>query len=167
MINLRSTCFLLSGPVLFPIVVIASLTICTLGEARSQSPDLALPNLPQGGEQPAEYAFGDAVMKRDQHAWGPVFDALAPRFGKARLRVVHLALAATVDSENIRRHFDREMVDRRKWRPVLQETRPHNGWAYGYESPNGRHVFTLVGLRPRPGESVVPLSIVTTLPNGS
>ncbi|MCZ7451325.1 hypothetical protein O8B93_27570 [Agrobacterium rhizogenes] len=81
MIRLRSTCSPQLRCILFGILISLALTAGMVGEARSLSLEPSLPDLPSGVERPAEYAFGDAVMKRDQSAWGAVFDALAQRFG--------------------------------------------------------------------------------------
>jgi hypothetical protein len=133
-------------------------------DCRAQSSELTLPPLPPGVEKPAEYAFGDAVMSRDLRAWGPVFDELALRHGKTGLRVLHLTLAAAADVEAIRRGFDREMIEGRRWRPSTPKLSRSDAWAYGYQSLDGRDALVLVGLKPRPGEGLVPLNILTTLP---
>lgn len=119
-----------------------------------------------GVEVPDEYAFGDAVMARDQHAWGSVFDTLEPRFDRRRLRVAHATLAAEVGAESLRREADRDLVDVRGWRPVTVDvSTARDAWAFGYESPDGDDVLVLVGVEPRPDERLVPLSVVTTLPD--
>jgi hypothetical protein len=142
----------------------AALLIGASPNGHAQSPEAALPPLPPEIGRPAEYAFGDAVAQRDQRAWGPVFDALAQRFGKARLTVLRLTLAADADVGALRHRLDREMVERRRWRALIQEAGRPEAWTHGYASADGRHVLMLIGLRPRSGEVLVPLTIVTTLP---
>lgn len=82
---------------------------------------------------------------------------------KVRLRVVHLTLPSTTDPEGLISYFDREMINGRNWHRTAEETPQRNAWVHGYESPDNRHILMLVGLKPRPGEARVPLSIVTTL----
>jgi hypothetical protein len=142
----------------------AALIAAALGCGRSQSAEFVLPPLPPGVESPAEYAFGDAVMTRDLRAWGPVFDALALEFDRATLRVIPLAMTADTDVAALRGHFDRELADRHGWRAVTPQIAARDAWAQGYESPDGRHVFMIVGRHPRPGDTLTPLTILTTLP---
>lgn len=156
-----------AGVLVLIVVAAVALAIAIWANERSQSAELDLPSFLAGVEQPAEIAFGDAVMSRDQHAWGRVFDELGPRFGQGRLRVDHLTLTADVTAADLRRDYDLEMVDDRGWQATTAPAVPEGAWAFGYETPDGSHVLMLVGLEPRAGETLVPLTLLTTLPEGS
>ncbi|WP_162146101.1 twin-arginine translocation signal domain-containing protein [Inquilinus limosus] len=165
MIGLRSTASRRAALVLTAAAAVA--LVVGLVWDRSPPSELSLPPWPAGVGRSDEYAFGDAVGARDLRAWGPVFDALAERYGgKARLRLIRLTLPADADLAALRRRFDEEMVDHRRWRAVTQEIPHGDAWAHGYESPDGRDVFMLVGIDPRPGETLVPLNVLTTIPGG-
>ena len=146
--------------------VVAAAAALAVGFAWDRPPpsERSLPPWPAGVGRSEEYAFGDAVGARDLRAWGPVFDTLAERYGgEARLRVIHLTLQADADLAALRRRFDEEMIDRRRWRSATLETRLDGAWAHGYESSDGRDVLMLVALTPRPGETLVPFNVLTTI----
>jgi hypothetical protein len=164
MISLRSMSPLQRGLLVLAVVATVALAV-GLAWDRSPASDRSIPPWPKGVGQTDEYPFGDGVMLRDHRAWGPVFDMLAERYGgKTRLRVIHLALDAKADIEALRSRFDEEIINRRRWRAVTQETDRRETWTHGYESADGRDVFMLVGLEPRPGETLVPLNVLTTIP---
>ncbi|MGI5218774.1 hypothetical protein [Nocardia sp. CA-290969] len=127
-------------------------------------PEPTMPTWPAGVEQPPEYSFGDAVAGRSQRAWGPVFDALAQRFGRERLEVGDYTLTAETGPDALRRELDAELVGQRGWRTMAPQTVPSDAWAFGYERPDGRHIVALIGLDARPGDTRVPLTVVTTFP---
>lgn len=124
----------------------------------------ALPALPDGVTAPAEYAFGDDVAARDLRAWGPVYDALAMDLDEERLRTVPLVLDTTVDVVTVQDAYAGELTGARGWEPLPQEP-GDEAWAQGWASPDGDDALVLVGLEPRPGETRVPLTVVTTLPD--
>lgn len=164
MISLRSMGSL-RRHVLVVVVTAAVALVVGLAWDRSPASERAIPPWPSDVGQPDEYPFGDGVMLRDHRAWEPVFDALAERYGgKTRLRVIHLTLDAKADVGALRSHFDEEMINRRHWRAETQDTGRRETWSHGYESSDGRDVFMLVGLVPRPGETLVPLNVLTTIP---
>lgn len=146
------------------LVTLAFVAVIGLGGC-SSSTEAGLPSWPAGVGEPAEYAFGDAGSARSQHAWGPVLDTLATRF--ERLRVVHLTLRADIDAAALRRDLDREMIETRRWKAVAPQAHSDDAWVFGYESPDGRQVLMLVGPAPRPGDSSVPLTVLTTLPDAA
>lgn len=147
-------------------VAAVALVVSFLTERSSSDPDW--PALPPGVEEPAEYAFGDAVAREDQQAWGAVFDALAPDYDERALRVVHLTRDAGIDAEVVRLAYDKELADDRGWRVVTPDVVVDDDvWVHGYESPDGDDVLVLVGFEPGSGDAFVPLSIVTTLPGHS
>lgn len=150
-------------------VAAVALVVAFLSERSPDDPDWpALPALPPGVEEPAEYAFGDAVAREDQRAWGAVFDALAADDDDDVLRVVHLTLDAGVDAEVIRLAYDRALADDRGWRVATPDVAVgDDAWVHGYESPDGGDVLVLVGLESGSGDALVPLNIVTTLPESS
>ncbi len=123
-----------------------------------------MPAWPAGVEQPPEYSFGDAVAGRSQRAWGPVFDALARRFGRERLTVGEYTLATATGPDALRRELDTEMIERRGWATMAPGAVPSDAWTFGYERPDGRHVVVLIGLDARPGDTRVPLTVMTTFP---
>lgn len=164
MISLRSISPFRRGVLVFAVVAAVALVVGLVWD-RSPASEHTIPPWPAGVGQADEYPFGDGVMLRDHRAWRPVFDALAERYGgKYRLRVIHLTLDAKVDVGAVRSRFDEEMINRRHWRAETQEPGRGRTWTHGYESSDGRDVFMLVALEPRPGETLVPLNILTTIP---
>jgi hypothetical protein len=141
---------------------VAGLTACT-GSSPSDAPG-ALPALPDGVTAPEEYAFGDDVAARDLRAWGPVYDALATEVDEERLRTVPLVLDAEIDVAAVRDAYDDELAGARGWDALPQEP-GDEAWAQGWLSPDGQDALVLVGLEPRSGETHVPLTVVTTLPD--
>ncbi|MBW8726263.1 MAG: hypothetical protein JF625_14035 [Inquilinus limosus] len=161
MISLRSMSPLRKGVLALAAVAL----VVGLVWDRSPASELTIPPWPAGVGEADEYPFGVGIMLRDQRAWKPVFKALAERYGgKYRLREIHLTLDAKADVGAVRSHFDEEMINRRHWRAETQETGRPRTWTHGYESSDGRDVFMLVGIEPLPGETLVPLNILTTIP---
>lgn len=139
----------------------------TIHYCSSEPADLTLPPWPPGVEQPDEYAFGDNVMIRDHRAWAEVFDALLKDIGRGpsgQLRVIHLTLPADADLTALQRYFDREMIEVRNWRAQTWKLSRGDAWVFGYRTGDGRHAVVLVGLKPRPGDRLVPLNVITTTP---
>lgn len=152
----------LPAAVLAALLVAGLVTACT-GPPPSDGPG-ALPAPPDGVTAPAEYAFGDDVAARDLRAWGPVYDALATEVDEERLRTVPLVLDTGVDVTEVRDAYDGELAGDRRWEPLSAQ--PGAGaWAQGWTSPDGDDALVLVGLEPRSGETHVPLTVVTTLPD--
>lgn len=145
--------------VLAAAAIIAGIALVVVMNRESPSAESSLPEWPAGVEEPAEYAFGDEVASRDQRAWGPVFDQMEDD----DLRVVHLTVDASVDPGRIVGDLDREMVDERGWAGLTDQTTDPGTWTHGYQSPDGDDVLILVGLTPRDGDDLVPLTALTTL----
>ncbi|MGK9231348.1 hypothetical protein KXS07_06950 [Inquilinus limosus] len=162
MIGLRSTGFLRKSPLLFVVAAAAALAVGIAWPRHPQPSELSLPPWPPGVEEPEEYAFGDAVRSREVHTWLPVFDDLEDRYGKPTY--ISLVLDANADLAALRNRFDEEMIDRRRWRALAQQSTRLGAWTRGYESADGRDVFMLIGLVPHPGETRVPLVVLTTIP---
>ncbi len=130
-------------------------------------PESDLPMWPSGVEQPSEYPFGDAVMARDQRAWGPVFDSMASAMGHERISIVHLTVSAEISVEILQREFDEQMIDGRGWRPAPYPEPADDAWVRGYRSADGRHMLALVGLEPWGGGSAAPLTAIGTFSRNS
>jgi hypothetical protein len=121
--------------------------------------------MPHGVEAPEEYAFGDDVAARDLDAWAPVHDALVEVVDQERLRNLPLVLDAGVDVTAVRDAYDGELVGARGWDVMPEQPTVDEAWAYGWTSPDGQDVLVLVGLEARSGETHVPLTVLTTLPD--
>jgi hypothetical protein len=143
------------------VAVLAGTALLAIDSTRLPAEEM--PPLAPQLERPDEYAFGDAVMRRDTRAWGRVFDTLAERLGRENLSVIHLVMPADADPAALHAHFDAEMIDLRQWRRLAWDDAASGSWIGGYESPDGRAVFVLVGLEPRAGETELPLTVITTL----
>jgi hypothetical protein len=65
----------------------------------------------------------------------------------------------------VRDAYDGELVGARGWDVMPEQPTVDEAWAYGWTSPDGQDVLVLVGLEARSGETHVPLTVLTTLPD--
>jgi hypothetical protein len=125
----------------------------------------AVPALPSGVTAPEEYAFGDDVASRDLRASGPVYDALAEEVDEERMRNLPLVLETDADVAAVRDAYGDELVGVRGWETMQGLPEPDEAWVEGWISADGDDALVLVGLEPRPDETHVPLTVLTTLPD--
>ncbi|GAA2242984.1 hypothetical protein GCM10010413_52130 [Promicromonospora sukumoe] len=141
-----------------------ALVVGVLAGCTPPPPSGALPGMPPGVRAPEEYAFGDDVAGRDLRASGPVHDALSEEVDDERLRNLPLVLDVDVDPAAVRDAYADELVGR-GWTAMPELPDVDEAWTEGWTSPDGRDAFVLVGLEPRPDETHVPLTVLTTLPD--
>ncbi|PUB24858.1 hypothetical protein C8K30_108115 [Promicromonospora sp. AC04] len=146
-------------------LVTAGLVVGLVTACSTPPPSGAVPARPAGVEAPDEYAFGDDVAARDLRAWGPVYDALVEEVDEERLRNLPLVLDADVDVAEVRDAYQSELVGVRGWDAMPEQPTVDDAWAQGWTSPDGQDALVLVGLEPRSGETHVPLTVLTTLPD--
>ena len=142
----------------------AALGVGLLTGCGSPPPSGALPGMPPGVQAPEEYAFGDDVASRDLRASSPVYDALTEEVDEERLRNLPLVLDVDADVAAVRDTYADELVGR-GWTVMPELPAVDGAWTEGWTSPDGRDALVLVGLEPGPGETHVPLTVLTTLPD--
>lgn len=144
--------------------LVAVLLVAGTAACAAPAASAAVPDAPPGVQAPDEYAFGDEVASRDLRAWGPVHDELAADVGKERLHSLPLVLDAAADVAAVRDAYGSDLAEA-GWAVLPEQPATSDGaWAHGWTSPDERDVLVLVALDPRPGETHVPLTVLTTLP---
>lgn len=143
----------------------AVLTVGLLTACSTPSPAGALPGMPPGVTAPDEYAFGDDVASRDLRASGPVYDALAQKVDEEHLRNLPLVLEVEADVASVREAYGGVLAGERGWTALADLPAADGAWTEGWISADGRDALVLVGLDPRAGETHVPLTVLTTLPD--
>ncbi|WP_285106522.1 hypothetical protein [Promicromonospora sp. MEB111] len=146
-------------------LVTAVLAVGLVAACSTPPPAGALPGMPPGVTAPDEYAFGDDVASRDLRASGPVYDALAQEVDDERLRNLPLVLEVDADVAAVRDAYDTELAGERGWSALADLPAADGAWTEGWISADGRDALVLVGLEPRAGETHVPLTVLTTLPD--
>ena len=119
----------------------------------------------RGRDGPGRVRVRGCVASRDLRAWGPVYDALVEEVDEELLRNLPLVLDTAVDVAEVRDAYDSELVGVRGWDAMPEQPTVDEAWAQGWTSPDGQDALVLVGLEPRTGETHVPLTVLTTLPD--
>ena len=142
----------------------AALVAGLLAACSTPPPPGVLPDMPPGVTAPDEYAFGDDVASRDLRASSPVHDALVQEVDAEKLRNLPLVLEVDADVTAVRDAYAAELAGR-GWTSMPDLPAGDDAWTQGWISADGRDALVLVGLEPEAGETYVPLTVLTTLPD--